>query len=563
MNEGRVLNALIRASVALRAGNPYHDADGKFTSGPGGAGKHAARRKRRRDQLRRIKRKAKRRIRELRERHHEEHANHRFESDAERVQLGRNHKDEIKQQAKEQARERKTLGKEQAKERQDAETDHARNERFYREADRELARDPRLEEAKAARDRYAAWIAGKREEHAELIREMSEGHQAAQKDLAESHAYDREEMVKDHAQAIKDHERDVAKDKAALDRKHARQIKAEHDRFRREAQDFATEHKVKLKGLEARSFAGHERRVFAAHRTEKASSAESILAACLNARGWMGRFRRGLLSQDQHRRLLRAIRAYGRAWLRHEASEFLRHHQPDETGQVRGIKWVPDPRPDEFGQAGYLFAQETGFVAGLKRFFGRVRQFVREVILAGTMSLAGPGPLGAEDLAAAEREAVHQEQFLDRFQSEVLDGAPTMTPPQFIARAEKYADSAWQAPQRINRAAAIRNPAYKVERRRLGHPKTQHCDDCPPLAEKGWQPIGSLPPIGETECGPLCLCWFEFSDRVGGQGYVQGSKGPLPAPAEPVMMIPDTDDVVMVAEPPGVSLLVPIAGPPR
>lgn len=286
----------------------------------------------------------------------------------------------------------------------------------------------------------------------------------------------------------------------------------------------------------------------------KASNAESILRHCLRRLGFTAAYRKHELTQAQRKQLFEEIRQYGRAWLRHEAEQFVAHHVPRPV--ERRLKWKDDP-------SGFLVGEETGLRANLSRFFKRAKQFVREVIVAGVLSLLGPAPLTGEELDAAEREAQKQEQFFDKFQADAVNPLTEMTPNQFIARVEKYADTSWQAPQRINRNSAITQGVFKVERRVLGQPKTEHCHDCPPLAAMGWQPLGSLPHIGESECGPLCLCHFEYAESPDSQAYFQGKKGPVPAPAEPVVMLPDTDEVTMIAEPPGKKIDVPVAGPPK
>lgn len=240
-----------------------------------------------------------------------------------------------------------------------------------------------------------------------------------------------------------------------------------------------------------------------------------------------------------------AIREYGRAWLRHEAEQFMASVAP----VARGIRW------DAEGE--FLHATETGFAPAARRFFGRAKAFVRETIVAGVMSLLGPAPLTGEELDAAEKEAQRQDQYFDKFEYDLAGPEPTMSPKQFAARVEKYADSGWQSAQRINRTAAIGQGTHKMERRVLGDPKTSHCEDCPPLAEQGWQPLGTLPQIGDTECGPLCLCHFEYSDG----GSFATMKGRVPLGGD-VSTEDDDGGVYPVAEPPGVKLGVPIAGPP-
>src|SRR5208283_43254 len=332
--------------------------------------------------------------------------------------------------------------------------------------------------------------------------------------------------------------------------------------------------------------------VISPERTTKASSAEAILRLCLRSLGFTEAYRQGALSNEQIVNLLDEVRQYGRAWLRHEAEEFTRSYSVSRndgrsvldggfsgtTGFVgidRKAMWIDGP-------GGYLIQQDAGFRHSIGRFFERSKQFVRELILSATMALSGPAPLTGEELAGVDREAQKQEQFLATFHTTmivpqqkpfstpvdttsqiiVLEPAP-ITPGQFVARAESYADSAWQASQRIDRGQAISQATFKFERRVLGMPKTEHCSDCPPLAAMGWQAIGSLPSVGDSECGPLCLCHFRYSTGEEGEPeFIQGNRGPLRAPSE-VSMLEDAGDVEMIAEPPGgLPGNFPIAGAP-
>lgn len=47
------------------------------------------------------------------------------------------------------------------------------------------------------------------------------------------------------------------------------------------------------------------------------------------------------------------------------------------------------------------------------------------------------------------------------------------------------------------------------EIRVLGRPE-KHCSDCPEYAKRGWQPLGTLPRIGDSECRNYCWCHFEY-----------------------------------------------------
>jgi hypothetical protein len=47
------------------------------------------------------------------------------------------------------------------------------------------------------------------------------------------------------------------------------------------------------------------------------------------------------------------------------------------------------------------------------------------------------------------------------------------------------------------------------EARSVLHP-ADHCPGCLVEAEKGWQPIGAMVPIGERDCKGNCRCTVEY-----------------------------------------------------
>jgi hypothetical protein len=68
--------------------------------------------------------------------------------------------------------------------------------------------------------------------------------------------------------------------------------------------------------------------------------------------------------------------------------------------------------------------------------------------------------------------------------------------------------------------------SYQSERRRLHHEQAfdeerrvrgiaDSCPDCIRYAAQGWQPIGTLPAIGESRCLTLCHCYFQYRRRGG------------------------------------------------
>lgn len=244
--------------------------------------------------------------------------------------------------------------------------------------------------------------------------------------------------------------------------------------------------------------------------THKASSAESIIAHCLRQLKFTRRWSEGRLTDRQCVRLLESVRQYGRAWLRHEAEQFFSSYS-HETMRSIDISIMP----------------------ALDRWFDRNRWFVQELMHASAMSQAGY-KLSPETATFVDQLSRVQREYLDRFHADLVQRTPqeiatilgpndpnftpilrpAYTGPQAIARAEQYGNAAWQCGQKVMRQRKRESGRAHWERRIMGHPATHHCSDCPPLARLGWQPIGTLPNIGDTECEGFCLCHFEYSDSV-------------------------------------------------
>ena len=249
---------------------------------------------------------------------------------------------------------------------------------------------------------------------------------------------------------------------------------------------------------------GQTRRL-GAGRTHKASSAESILRHVLRLLGWTAAYKQGKLTERRRIKLLDAIRQYGREWLRHEAEQLFGVH-----GTERSL--------------GSAAKHAVG------RFFDRARGFVRELIVAGSMALNGPAPLDDHDLAEADRAAVVQSMYLERFAAEVELNTPpelavptappapnALSAPQILDRAEKYAGSVWGDAINARRQKIIRSGRYSQERRVHARPMGRHdaCATCLGESDKGWVPIGRLLPIGDSEClGIRCDCYFEYRNAA-------------------------------------------------
>ncbi len=511
MTSNRILAALVEARALLRSeGNPNHDALGKFAHGPGGGhGKHHARRQRRKNRLQR-------KVKAIRTDRAEMKARHKAERQ-DRVKTERSERKSLRQ---EHHAEHKSLARDQAKERREMDRDHAR----------ELRREKDPEERTSLAETHGLNLKEQGASHRQERQDLRAAHKEARADQATEHRDERQNVKEGHrderrewAENVKDELRDeFPKRKGKGDAERRTAMESREDQ--RDAEARST-----LPGSIRRAAVDHRR--FGSGRTAKASSAEAILRHCLRQRGWTGQYARGALSGRQRLRLLEDVRRYARNWLRHEAEAFFR-----EYGQsvARGL---------------------TGAMAShVGRFFQRVKSFVHEAILAGSLVFSRPDEaLTEDDMRFVDQEAEAQTRYLNRFEQEVVSNPPLeiaeptpvptiepMTAKQVIARAEQYGDAPWGAAQQVNRQRMAKGGTYTMERRIHGRLVDDMCETCSAAVAMGWQPIGTLPRIGDSECIGACHCFFQYQDAQGNLATtVRKSKGKkAPKPIPPVLAPP-------------------------
>ncbi|MCI0390319.1 MAG: hypothetical protein MOB07_16335 [Acidobacteria bacterium] len=122
-----------------------------------------------------------------------------------------------------------------------------------------------------------------------------------------------------------------------------------------------------------------------------------------------------------------------------------------------------------------------------------------------------------------------QYEYLSRFASGIQNGDIPLNG-RLRARAKLYAQSVLLGYESQVRARE-RLAGSKEERRVLS--AVEHCVDCVEFARRGWQPIGSLPQIGDSICKSNCHCRFEYR----GQGMLPETQPEKPKPTEPSAVI--------------------------
>ena len=137
---------------------------------------------------------------------------------------------------------------------------------------------------------------------------------------------------------------------------------------------------------------------------------------------------------------------------------------------------------------------------------------IRRVHLAASFVGQG-GALNMTDqrMQLLDEAIQKQMQYLERFTNELKAKLKRNEPISMkdVRRAGMYADSAYTTAQQSLRSFVQEEFGDESQERRvLG--ASEHCDGCVDEAAKGWQPVGTLTPIGGKECGNRCHCEFQF-----------------------------------------------------
>lgn len=148
-----------------------------------------------------------------------------------------------------------------------------------------------------------------------------------------------------------------------------------------------------------------------------------------------------------------------------------------------------------------------------------MRDSIKAAHVASAASARGGwAQMTQSDWGATGNLIKQQYAYLNNFAAQVekglkLDG-------RFVNRATMYGE----APRGTYEAMKTRyETVYQgaVEERRVLSIGAEHCESsgdkpgCVELAERGWQPIGTLPRIGEATCITHCQCVFETRDADG------------------------------------------------
>lgn len=94
--------------------------------------------------------------------------------------------------------------------------------------------------------------------------------------------------------------------------------------------------------------------------------------------------------------------------------------------------------------------------------------------------------------------------YLKRFRDQIEQGKIKLDGNGILRRAASYTVNSRQSFY-----VALRQATYTQERRILAQ-GVAHCQDCLDEARKGWQSVGTLKVIGDSQCRTNCHCRMEF-----------------------------------------------------
>lgn len=100
-----------------------------------------------------------------------------------------------------------------------------------------------------------------------------------------------------------------------------------------------------------------------------------------------------------------------------------------------------------------------------------------------------------------------QYQYLDGFVNDITENPKAWMNGRLLTRMRLYEKAEWGTFEAMIRFQK-RQDGFTEERRELG--TADHCPGCLQQAGKGWQPIGTLEPIGSQDCVTNCHCVFAY-----------------------------------------------------
>jgi hypothetical protein len=138
---------------------------------------------------------------------------------------------------------------------------------------------------------------------------------------------------------------------------------------------------------------------------------------------------------------------------------------------------------------------------------GMMEQIKLAHTAAAAASRGGWAQMSQSDWGAAGRMVRNQYDYLRGFAEQIASGKQLLNGTA-LARTNLYGEAARGTFEEMRRRYERLMNGQEEEARILG--EADHCEGCLDQAAMGWQPIGTLDPIGSEECLTHCHCSFAY-----------------------------------------------------
>lgn len=136
-------------------------------------------------------------------------------------------------------------------------------------------------------------------------------------------------------------------------------------------------------------------------------------------------------------------------------------------------------------------------------------------VASAALSQGGWAQMTQSDWGATGQLIRAQYDYLRNFANDIASGKQPLDG-RALVRSDMYADAGHNTFEQMHRRSAI-GDGMDEEMRELEANDGNNCDGCLEQASLGWQPIGTLEPIGSQECGTRCRCTYKFRNSVTGE----------------------------------------------
>lgn len=127
-------------------------------------------------------------------------------------------------------------------------------------------------------------------------------------------------------------------------------------------------------------------------------------------------------------------------------------------------------------------------------------------LTTASAAMGGWNMMSPADFGWVGQRLRQQYQWLGQFADDVVSGKQAMDG-TLAVRASLYAEAARSTNREMERRQA-RLRGEQQERNQLG--AADHCPGCLDQTARGWQPIGSLMPVGSRSCLARCRCAMTY-----------------------------------------------------